>query len=291
MDRTSSRSQAWTDAQLADAVKASTNWRGVLRALGYGERSRSAGAARVVRRRADQLGLDSSHFRGKRRWSDEQLRRAVAEAQSWPEVVERLGLSADSGNVETHVKGHAIRLRLATDHLRRASHRGPGPAEARPQVSDFEGDLKYLRVAAPTLAGAWFALRGRSVSFPAEPTVYDLVADGPQGLHRVQVKTTTHRTRNGWEVTVGHHPDTHARKGRLVAYDPEVIDLFFIIDGDMTMYLIPVLALVGRVRVLLRVYEKYIVGNAGGLLSHRAAEPVSGVSDRPPGSDPAANAA
>jgi hypothetical protein len=63
---------------------------------------------------------------------------------------------------------------------------------------------------------------------------------------------------------------THARKGlehRLVAYDPEFIDLFFIIDGDMTMYLIPSRALAGRVRVLLRTYKKYIVGNVAGLLA------------------------
>jgi hypothetical protein len=76
----------WTDQQLSDAVKASANWRSVMRALGYGERSSSAGAIRIVRRRAAQLGLDSSHFRGKRRWSDAQLRQAVTGSRSWVEV-------------------------------------------------------------------------------------------------------------------------------------------------------------------------------------------------------------
>jgi hypothetical protein len=66
---------------------------------------------------------------------------------------------------------------------------------------------------------------------------------------------------------VGHHPDSHAKKrGHRVAYDPDVIDLFFIIDGDLMMYLIPSRAIAGRVQVLVRTYKKYLVGNAAGLL-------------------------
>jgi len=45
----------WTDAQLASAVAASTNWVGVMRMLGFGERSSSAGAIRIVRRRVAEL--------------------------------------------------------------------------------------------------------------------------------------------------------------------------------------------------------------------------------------------
>ncbi len=52
-------------------------------------------------------------------------------------------------------------------------------------------------------------------------------------------------------------------------YDPELIDLFFIMDGDLTMYLIPSRVIAGRVAILLRTYEKYIVGNAAGLLAPR----------------------
>ena len=98
--------------------------------------------------------------------------------------------------------------------------------------------------------------------------MYDLLVDAPEGISRVQVKTTTHSTKDGWAVSVGHHPDTHAKKrGHRVAYDPDVIDLFFIIDGDLTMYLIPSRAIAGRVGLTLRTYKKYIVGNAAGLLA------------------------
>jgi hypothetical protein len=235
--------------------------------LGLADQSRSAGTIRVVRRRAAELGLDSAHFRGKRRWSDAQLRQAVTECQSWAEVLTRLGLSGQSGNAQPHIKAHTVRLGLETSHLNSVSHRGPGPAQQRPTASELQAELKYLRVAAETLAATWFTLRGCAVSLPTKPTAYDLLADTPDGIRRVQVKTTTYTSKNGWQVGVGHHPDTHAKRaGRVFAYDPDEIDLFFIVDGDMTMYLIPSRAIAGRVGILLRTYAKYIVGNARGLL-------------------------
>jgi hypothetical protein len=273
MGRPSSHPQSWTDDQLAEAIKASTNWVSVMRELGFGERSSSAGAIRIVRRRVVELGLDASHFqgKGKRRWSDGQLRQAVTESSTWGEVLTRLGLSSNSG-APPHIKANAIRLGLDTSHLNQLSHLGRPPTEAPAEISDLKADLKHLRVAAPAVAAAWFTFRGCAVSVPAEPTVYDLLVDAPGGISRVQVKTTTFFMKYGWAVSVSHHPDTHAKKrGHRVAYDPDVIDLFFIIDGDLTMYLIPSRAIAGRLQVLLRTYKKYIVGSAAGLLCASAA--------------------
>ncbi len=248
MGRPSSQLRSWTDDQLAEAIKTSTNWVSVMRELGFGQRSSSAGAIRIVRRRASELGLDASHFLGNRRWSDAHLRQAVSESGSWDEVLSRLGLSTNSG-APPHVKANAIRLGLDTSHLNRLSHLRRQPFEAPAQISGRKADLKYLRVAAPAAAAMWFTLRGCAVSFPAEPTVYDLLVDAADGISRVQVKTTTYFTKYGWAVGVGHHPDTHAKKrGHRVAYDPDVIDLFFIIDGDLTMYLIPSRAIAGRLQ-------------------------------------------
>jgi hypothetical protein len=267
MNRPISAPQAtWTDEQLAGAVKSSSNWRGVMLLLGFGERAKSASAVRTVRRRAADLGLDWSHFRGKRQWSDAQLKQAVPECQSWEELLARLGLSSRSGNVQAHIKSHAMRLGLDTTHLYRVSHTGRQPAEAMPPESALGPQRKYLRVAAGALAAAWFSLRGCAVSFPLEPTQYDLLADTPEGIRRVQVKTTTFASKDGWTATVGHHPDKHSKKGPLLAYDPDEIDLFFIVDGDMTIYLLPSRAIAGRVMVVLRTYRKYIVGNARGLV-------------------------
>ena len=235
--------------------------------LGFGDRSRSAGAIRIVRRRAAELDLDTSHFRGQRLWSDAQLRQAVSECRSWPEVQSRLGLSTEgAGSNKPHLKSHAVRLALDTSHLDRVSYDGRAPAQAPARVTELTAQPKYLRIAAETLAAAWFTLRGCPVSFPSQQTAYDLLADTPDGIKRVQVKSTTSKHKNGWQVGVGHHPDTHSKKGRVLAYDPDEIDLFFIVDGDMTMYLIPSRAIAGRVGILLRTYAKYMIGNARGLL-------------------------
>jgi hypothetical protein len=44
---------------------------------------------------------------------------------------------------------------------------------------------------------------------------------------------------------------------------------FFIVDGDLTMYLIPSQVIAGRVQILLRTCTKYIVSNAAGLMAPR----------------------
>jgi len=68
---------------------------------------------------------------------------------------------------------------------------------------------------------------------------------------------------------VGRRPYSVGNRERLVPYDPELIDLF-IIDGDLTMYLIPARVIAGRVAILLRTYTKYVVGNAAGLMTPRS---------------------
>jgi hypothetical protein len=236
-----------------------------MRALGL--KTTSASEIRTVRRHAERLSLDVSHFRGKRLWSDDQLIQAVAECETWEAVALRIGLATAGGGVQPHIKSHTIRLGLETSHLGAVRHSGRQPPEAVPLVSTLRAEKTHLRVAAPVTAAAWFMHRGCAVSFPAEPTVYDLLVETPEGLMRVQVKTTTFNGKDGWLAGAGHHPDTHSkRKGHVLAYSPDEIDLFFIIDGDMTMYLIPSRAIAGRVRILLRTYRKYIIGNASGLL-------------------------
>jgi hypothetical protein len=50
-----------------------------------------------------------------------------------------------------------------------------------------------------------------------------------------------------------------------------LIDWFFIVDGDLAIYLIPSRVIAGRVGILLRAYTKYIVGSAAGLMAPRPA--------------------
>ena len=89
----------------------------------------------------------------------------------------------------------------------------------------------------------------------------------PDGIKRVQVKTTTSAGKHGWQVSVGRRPYTPKGLGPLEPYDPDDIDYFFVLDGDLAMYLIPAQIIAGRVAILLRVYKDYVVGNARGLMS------------------------
>lgn len=248
------------DAQLKDAVAASTNWRDVMRAIGLG--ANSAGAIRIVKRHVDRLGLDTSHFRGKRTWSDAQLRRAVISSHTWDELLASLGLAPESGNGRTRVKAHAMRLGLDLTHLKTLIKNSANPAEAKP-------DLKHLRDAATSIAASWFSLCGFNSALPLEPTLYDLLVSMPEGIKRVQVKTTTSNTKDGWMVTVGRRPYSVGNRERLIPYDPELIDWFFIVDGNLAIYLIPSRVIAGRVRILLRTYTKYIVGSAAGFMRPR----------------------
>jgi len=77
----------------------------------------------------------------------------------------------------------------------------------------------------------------------------------------------------------GRRPYSIGNRERLIPYDPDLIDWFFIVDGDLAIYVIPSRVLAGRVRVLLRTYSKYIVGNAAGLMG-KSERPARGVTDR-----------
>jgi hypothetical protein len=248
----------WSDAQLKDAVAVATNWRDVMRVLGLGVNS--AGAIRIIKRHVVRLGLDTSHFRGKRSWSDAQLRRAVIDAQSWDELLATLGLAPRSGDGRIRIKAHAMRIGLDLTHLE-------NPIANLSRTAEIKPDLQYLRDAATSIAASWFSLCGFNVAIPLEPTIYDLLVSVPEGVKRVQVKTTTCFSKDGWAVVVGRRPYSIGNRERRVPYDPELLDWFFIVDGDLTIYLIPVRVIAGRVSILLHTYTKYIVGSAAGLMA------------------------
>jgi hypothetical protein len=79
--------RTWTDDQLATAVYNAQSWRGVLRNLGLYQN----GPIHVVRREAQRLGLDTSHFGSGVRWTDARLTAALDEAASWPQLLSAIG--------------------------------------------------------------------------------------------------------------------------------------------------------------------------------------------------------
>lgn len=234
------RNRTYTDVQLAAAIAASQSWRGVLRQLGLA--ATSAGAMRSIRSHANRLGIGYGHFTGQRRWTEDGLRTAIAAGDAWADVVESLGLGGRSAIAS--VKGHAARIGLDVAHL----------TERSPTVENaFQPDISRLDRAGSLLAAAWFTLCGRDVSWPLEPSRYDLLVGSERGIRRVQVKTTTVRVADTWKVYLS--TTHHERK----TYDPGEIDDFFIVDGDLAYYLIPISVVGGLHAIHLSAYAQFRV--------------------------------
>jgi hypothetical protein len=233
-----------------------------MRELGLPETS--GGHIKEIRRHASRLGLDTSHFTGQRTWSDAKLIQAAPHARTWSALLAALGIKSSSLAYRTRVKAHAVRLGVDLSHL-------DGQAREASCLQSPEPSLRNLRDAATMLAACWFSLCGFATAIPVEPAVYDLLVSMENGIKRVQVKTTTYYSKGGWQAAVGRRPYSAGNREGLVPYDPELIDWFFIVDGDLALYLIPSQVIAGRVQILLRTYVSYIVGNAAGLMTPKAA--------------------
>lgn len=205
-----------------------------------GLKGTSAGAMRSIRARADQLGIEYSHFRSQRRWSEAQLVAAIASGRSWRDVAS--SLSVDSASERTRMRGHALRLGLNTAHLSEVETVDRMPPAPK---------IVNLSHAAPMLAAAWFTLSGYDVSWPLEPCRFDLLTSARGELRRVQVKSTRTRAADTWKVYL-----STSRGGR-TAYGPDEIDDFFVVDGDFNYYLIPIAAVGGLHMVHLSAYARF----------------------------------
>lgn len=220
---------------------------------------------RTVKRHAERLELDTSHFTHQRTWSDAALRDAVTTSGTWTEVVESLGL-VESGESRARVKGHAVRLGLDVAHLQSTT-----PKPARDELHELRPTKDRLRAAAESIAITWFTIRGIAVAMPTEPSTYDLLATTAGGVRRVQVKSGTRATpTGGYVVIVGRRPYSVERNGNLVPYDPDDLDFFFVVEGGGGILLIPVAAIAGRTMIDTAGHSAYRVGDASSLLAEAA---------------------
>jgi hypothetical protein len=240
--------RSYSDQQLAEAVATSPSWRAVLRALGLA--ATSSAAIRSVRRNAERMGLDTTHFTGQRRWTTDQLAAAIATSSTWTEVQDKLGLSG--GSSTSLLKGHAVRLGIEAGHLGRA------PSGLPKGMPTMRVELEHLPRAGSSMAAGWLMLCGYDVAWPLEPCRYDLVARRHQEFLRVQVKTTRLRSGNSWIVSL-------STDGGRLTYDPDEIDYFFIVDGDLEYYLIPVATVGGLHAISLSAYARFKLARAPGL--------------------------
>lgn len=128
------RRRSWTDDDLIAALDGATSWSDVKRRLGL----RGGGRVDRLRRRCEELGLDTSSLPGPaqpwRSWNDEDLRRAVAQASNLAQVFGLLGLSV-GGQSWQRMQQHILRLGLDTSHWDRHAVR-PGGSKRSPVVID-----------------------------------------------------------------------------------------------------------------------------------------------------------
>ncbi|MFI6269841.1 hypothetical protein [Micromonospora zamorensis] len=225
------------DAQFAAVVARCRSWRQVLRETG--SKMTGTNAARL---RAARLNLDVSHFTGARRWTDDELRDAVAEAQSWNEVALRLGCPA------TSAKRRAMRLSLEYGHLDRRAQ-----ASLRSLPADMQPQLDRVRFAGENLAAAWLQLAGCTVAMVPGQAPYDIVAGFPDGsMKKVQVKTTQTRQlsdrglepRPRFSLTVFAYVSALERAH--LPYSGDEVDYFFLIASIDEMWFVPHARLAGQ---------------------------------------------
>jgi hypothetical protein len=121
--------RTWTDDDLRAAIEASETWKGVCDRLGL----TPGGSTRtLLRRRAGELGLATEHVGNlpggtcTRRWTDEQLIEAVAEAHNLRGVFEYLGLKV-GGGAWVSMKEHIRRVEADTGHWDAAARAVLGP--------------------------------------------------------------------------------------------------------------------------------------------------------------------
>ena len=132
------------DELLRTVVASSTSWWQVARAL---RPTKPRGIYKPTQRHVRALGLDTSHFTGqklvrKTRWSDDDLRTAVRDSQSFAEAIRRLGLIPAGANY-AHIQGRIRRAGLDTSHfIGQAWNRGGKftPAQARPLTEVLVAD-------------------------------------------------------------------------------------------------------------------------------------------------------
>lgn len=183
MNQTSRNTRSWTDDQLCVTVAEQVSWRRVALALGL-----ASSAGWRLKRYAERLGLDASHFLEEQGWSEPDLRAAVAVSSSWPDAMRRLGVD-DTYELRLRVKGQAVRIGLDVSRL--AAHQAPElPALETLAASP---DLTHLRRAAELIAVAWFSMRNIPVATPTDPCAYDLLVILGCGVRRVQVKSSASR--------------------------------------------------------------------------------------------------
>lgn len=152
------RQRTWTDEQLIEAVQGSDTMAAVMRRLGL-----RPGKYETMRGHIERLGIDASHIRSvggsrtrrPRSWSDDDLRRAVADSVSLAATMRALGYRP-SGGIHRWLTAHIRHLEISTDHFT-----GQGWARGR-RLRSTARPLEEVLVAGSTFSSS--TLRKRLIA-------------------------------------------------------------------------------------------------------------------------------
>lgn len=242
-----------SDDVLRTAVESSHSWRGVLRLVGLP--ASSSHHSRALRERCEALDIGYLHFTGQRTWTDADLVAAAEHATTWSELMGELGYADLSGSARASIRRQADLLGIQLVHL--DPRHAASPAPLRNGITPGN-----VRRAGPVLVAALLTLRGSDVSWPLEPVPYDLVVDsGTPRMSRVQVKTATRRAGGTYICFITRSRYVpQSRWPHREKYSREAVDAFGIVDGDLSVYMIPFDVVGDRSAIHVRRYERFLVG-------------------------------
>jgi hypothetical protein len=174
-----------------------------------------------------------------RKYTDEQLIRAVATSTTWADVLEALGKRR--GGSAKDVQGVAAGLGLDTSHFDYRRSRSQPIADdslfSRAAQPDYRSSL--------VIAARWFLDRQYIASVPLEVAPYDLVVESDKGLQRVQVKSTGFNQARIGRLQYDGAAEANARgRVRRTTYTENEVDLFFIV-APTGLYLVPIRVVLG----------------------------------------------
>lgn len=221
----------------------------------------STSSYELIRRRATELGLDTSHFRGKRSWTNDALAVAVAESKSWSAVGRRLNGGTSRASIDS-MQRLARLMGLQTSHLEARRRCPVNPVTGLPDQT-----FAYFGSEAEYLGAAWFASRGYRVTIASSGLPYDLIVDRCGKLQKVQVKSTaTIPTASGTvtvrtsRLTASAGANTNRRE---LCYEPADFDLFFILTSEGHVFLVPLQDVAGRPKLTIGPKSPYYVQTIG----------------------------
>ena len=112
------------------------------------------------------------------------------------------------------------------------------------------------------IAIGWFVKNGMTVSIPlTDSQDYDLIADVHGRLQKIQVKTTSFKTKSkNYMVSLSVKGGNRTSKGTIKVFDKTKVDSVFIVVSDNTKFWIPCTSInVSNNITLCEKYKRFIV--------------------------------